>query len=429
MMKDRQHTRGAATDETTIVSLDLGSQAIKALMAVVEPSGALTFIAGGEFPSHGIREGMVSAPEQAGAALAATLEELESASESRVLSAYVSVGGAYVRSQTTHGETNVLSVDHEISLREVERVIAAARQGVARDERSEQLHVIPSGYSIDGVRGIPNPVGMVGFELAVDTCVVTAPVAVTQNLVRLLTTTGAEPDDLIAGPLAAGESVRAQGESGLPLAVVDIGAQTTGYTLYADGAIWQCECLPIGGDSITRQMAHKLRVPLDVAETLKRRYTTCLPGQVGDEELIEMEPISGEDELLPAATLAECAASAAQELAAALLVQSQRSQRLGFRAATMLLTGGGAELSGLDTLLASALRLPVVVARPAGLLGAPPPLTRPAFATATGLLLLGARQRLRVMRHTPTKGTPFIGEMRRRLFGTHGPSAHQAPRR
>lgn len=428
-MKDRQHARGGAPDETTVVGLDLGSHAIKALMAAVEPSGALTFVAGGEFPSQGIREGMVSAPEQAGAALAAALEELEGASESRILSAFVSVGGSHVRSQTTHGETNVLDPEHEISLHEVERVIAAARHAVGPDDRSEQLHVIPSGYTIDGVKGIPNPVGMVGFELAVDTCVVTAPLAVTHNLARLLTTAGVEPDDLIAGPLAAGESVRAQGESGLPLAVVDIGAQTTGYTLYADGAIWQCDCLPIGGDSITRQLAHKLRLPLDVTETLKRRYATCAQDQVEEDELIEMEPVSGEDELLPAALLAECAASAAQELAAALLTQLQRSRRQGLRPATILLTGGGADLNGLDTLLSSALRLPVIVARPAGLIGAPPPLTRPAFASATGLLLLGARQRLRGMRHAPTKTTPFIDEMRRRLFGAHGPSAHHAPRR
>ncbi len=428
-MKDRQNSRGAADGELTIVSLDAGSQSIKALMAVVEPTGVLTFVSGGEFPSAGIREGMVSAPEQASAALAAALEELEGASEMRILSAYVSVGGSNVRSQTAHGATDTLRADHEISQQEVERVIATARQTVAHDGRSEELHVIPSAYSIDGVSGIPNPVGMVGFELAVDACVVTAPLAVTQNLARLLSAVGADPDDLIAGPLAAGESVRAQGESGLPLAVVDIGAQTTGFTLYADGAIWQCDCLPIGSDSITRQMAHKLRLPVDVAETLKRRYTTCLPSEVGDGELVEMEPISGEDELLPAQLLANCAASGAQELAAALLTQLQRAHRQGMRPATLLLTGGGAELNGLDTLLSSVLRVPVVVARPAGLIGAPPPLTRPAFAVATGLLLLGARQRLRTMRHPHAKSAPFIDEMRRRLFGTLGPSADHAPRR
>lgn len=428
-MKDRQHRRGASDGETTIVSLDLGSETIKALMAIIEPSGELTYVAGGEFPCEGIREGMVSAPEQASDALVAALESLESASGTRVLSAYVSVGGSHVRSQMTHGETDVRRADQEVSLDEVERVIAAARQALSGDARHEQLHVIPRGYSLDGMGGIPNPIGMVGFELAVDACVITAPLAVTQNLARLLHVAGAEPDDLIAGPLAAGESVRAQGEAGLPLMVVDIGAQTTGVALYVEGALWQCDCLPVGADVITRRMAHELRIPLEVAETLKRRYTTCLPSEVAEDELIEMEPLSGEDELLPAKLLATCAAEGAQELAAALLAQVQRAQRQGARPAMLLLTGGGAELNGLDAFLSGALRIPVVAARPAGLTGAPPPLTRPAFAVATGLLLLGARQRVREMRRPVTRSAPFIGRVRRRLFASRGHRDDHGPRR
>jgi cell division protein FtsA len=414
-MKDRQQSQSGARRARHIVGLDLGSQAIKALMARVEPDGALSFVAGGEFPSEGIREGMVSAPEQASAALVDALEALEQASGTRVLSAYVAVGGSLVRSQATHAQTPVSQPDQEISLREVEQVIGAARSPSAVNARSEQLHVIPRGYSIDGVSGIPNPVGMVGFELAVDTCIVTAPLAVTQNLVRLLNATETAPDDLIAGPLAAGESVRAQAELGLPFAVVDVGAQTTGLAIYADGAIWQCDCLPLGGDAVTRQMAHKLRLSFEIAETLKRRYATCLASHAPEDELIEMEPISGADELLPARLLAEIAADGARELAAALLAQFQRAQRMGVRPAALLLTGGGGELEGLDALLASILRIPVEVARPSELAGAPPPLTRPAFAVATGLLLLGARQRRRVAPRHPTRTAPVIADLRRHI--------------
>ncbi|MGH2501347.1 MAG: cell division protein FtsA, partial [Ktedonobacterales bacterium] len=307
-MKDRQQRRPGAGRAQNIVSLDLGSQTIKALMARVEPDGSLAFIAGGEFPSEGIREGMVSAPEQASDALTAALATLEQASGSRILSAYVSVGGSLAHSQVIRAKTSVTQPEQLISLREVERVIGSARSAVASNGHSEQLHVIPRGYSIDGVGGIPNPVGMVGFELAVETCIVTAPLAVTQNLVRLLNATETTPGDLIAGPLAAGESVRAQAQMGLPFAVANIGAQTTGVAIYADGAIYQCDCLPVGGDTITRQMAHKLRLPFDVAERLKRRFATCLASHAPDDDLIEMEPISGADELLPTRLLAETAA-------------------------------------------------------------------------------------------------------------------------
>jgi hypothetical protein len=47
---------------------------------------------------------------------------------------------------------------------------------------------------------------------------------------------------------------------------------------------------------------------------------------------------------------------------------------------------------------------------------------------ATGLLLLGGRQRLRSIRHTPAKSAPLIVEMRRRLFAALGSGADHAPR-
>lgn len=427
-MKDRQHTRRDNGDETIIVSLDLGSKTIKALMAVAEPNGTLTYMSGGEFPSAGIHEGMVSAPEKAEAALIAALDELEAVSQTRILSAFVSVGGPHVRSQTVHGETTISDEHHEISMQDVKLAIAAARQKSARDERSDHLHIIPSAYSIDGVSGVPDPIGMVGFALAVDTCVITAPLTVTQNLARLFNTVGVEPDGLIAAPLAAAESVRGVEATGLPVAVVDIGAQTMGFTLYAENALWQCDSLPIGGDAITRDMAHKLRLPVEVAETLKRRCATCIPSGVDEDELIEMERISGVDELLPAKLLAECAASGAQELASALLPPLQQAQRQRLRPAMLLLTGGGAELNGLDTLLASQLRIPVMVAHPTGIMGVRPELARPAFAVAAGLLLLGARRRRRPTPRPRSTSAPFLDELRR-IFRARGHGAGHPPHR
>lgn len=418
-MKDRKRARRANSGETTIVSLDIGSTSIKTLMGIVEPNGTLTYLSGGEFPSAGVHEGMVNAPERAQAALALALDKLEAACQTRILSAFVGVASPHVRSQSAHGEIKIPDETQEISLHDVKLAIAEARNHIVRDDRSDVLHVIPSAYSIDGVSGIPNPMGMVGFELSVDTCVVTAPLTVTRNLVRLLNATETELDGLIAAPLAAAESVREAGAIGLPLAVVDIGAQTTGFTLYAENAVWQCDSLPVGGDTITRSMAHKLRLPIEVAETLKRQHSACIPGAIEDDELIEMEPISGLDELLPAKLLAECAASGAQELASALLPSLQRAQRQRLRPAMLLLTGGGAELKGLDTLLASQLRIPVVVAHPAGVLGAPPEVTRPAFAVATGLLLMGARRRLSAAPRSRATSASLLSELRR-MFGAHG---------
>lgn len=410
----------AATDGEIIVGLDLGTQAIKALVAQCEPDGSLTYLAGGEFPSDGIREGMVTHLERAQVAIDAALDDLERASGERILSAAVSVNGPRVRSQITSSKAPVLDPNEGVTMRDVARLVEMARQATPPDEHSGQVHVLPRHYSVDDIGGIQNPVRMFGYDLSLEALIITAPLAVTQNLDRLLSDARVEPLALVASPLAAAESVRGQADIGLPVAVVDLGAQTTGLTLYADGHLAQCDALPLGGDLITREIAMRLRLPFDVAETLKRRYATCLPSQVGDDDLIEMEPLNGEESVLPAKLVAGSAAVGARQLAASLLAQFQRAQRNGRAPAMILLTGGGAELNGLDTLLEAALRIPVQVARPDGLIGAPPPLTRPTFAVATGLLVRGAAKRgaqTRGRRHLEPTHAPFLLG---RIFGGAG---------
>lgn len=406
--------------ELTVVGLDLGSRSMKALMVAVDEGGSLHYLAGVQMPSSGMRDGMVSHPARAARMVVEALERLEEESQTRIGTACVSVNGAHMRSQILRGETPVASEDGIIGHDDIQRVRASIREQHDSDTRQEWIHIIPRVYEIDGMGGFQNPLDLSGSDLAVTACGVSAPHVVSQSLRTVLEMARVEPQALLAAPLAAGESLRAQAGEGLPIAVVDLGAQTTGVAIYTDDALWACGCLPVGSDTITQHIARELRFPVEVAERLKCDRATCIPSRVAEDDFIEMNQVSGDDELLPAQQLAETAREGAMEIVNALVSYLRQEQRAGVTPAALWLTGGGAELEGLPTLLEGTLHIPVTVAGPAPVLGAPSSLySRPAFAVATGLTRLAARRLASEPVHTRRGAT---------LFGTVGRWLHNSSR-
>ncbi len=402
-----------------IAGLDIGSSVIATLIAALEPDGRLTFVAGSETHTRGLRGGVITNAEAAISSLDAALDHLEDVSGQRIAAAYLSIGGAHLHSRNTIGWAEIgadaqtkpdthdgrFSADQapgEVTHADIAQAVAVARAHISADERREILHIIPRAYAVDDIAGVRNPLGLVGYELGVETHIVTAATTVCQNLLRCARAAGVEPIDVIAAPLAASEGILgALDRAGiaattrretLTAAIVDIGAETTGLAIYADGAIWRTLSLSVGGAMITQQIATELRLTDDIAEALKRRFGASVGWQAHEDELIDLRPFTQRDELLARRLLAELIEARVRELAATLYTPLREARQAGVRPQWLALAGGGASLGGLAEFLADDLRLPVYVASPATIEGLPDDLAHPGFATVAGVVTWGARQ-------------------------------------
>ena len=84
--------------------------------------------------------------------------------------------------------------------------------------------------------------------------------------------------------MASAEGVLTKRQKELGVVCIDMGASTTGITVYEEGALKFSSVIPIGGDSVTNDIALGARTSIDVAEKLKINYS-----QVGLDEL-EVKP-------------------------------------------------------------------------------------------------------------------------------------------
>jgi cell division protein FtsA len=376
-----------------IVALDVGSSKITVLVCALDPDGGLRYVEAAHPPALGIAGGVITSIPEAAEALTCAVVEVEEKLQQRITHACVGVGGRHLAGQNMRGAVAITPRGREITPEDVARAIAAARSNLPRGENREVLHEIPRAYVVDGHPGIQDPHGMAGYELEVEVHCATGTATILHNVLKCIEQAGIRRDHVlvVASPLAAGEVAREAYGDQQPLAVLDIGLETAKLAVYVHGSIWLSEVLPLGGQEFTQALAAKLRLPFFAAEELKLRYGSCEPWGLGEAELVEMPPSIGIEAFVPRSEIALALHEQGTAFAAALRRRFNETRRAGVDPASLVLVGGGAELRGLDTLLAYELDMPVQVGVSMGIRGLPPVLDVPSFATAAGLAQWYAR--------------------------------------
>jgi len=382
-----------AKPENFLVACDIGSSKICVLIGEQNAHGSLDVIGKGAAVNRGTRKGNIVNVDTTIEAIKRAAEEAEIMAGVQISRAWVGVSGSNVRSFNSRGVVAVAGKDREINKDDVARVIDAAR-GVQIPQDHEVVHVVPRDFTVDGQDGVGDPVGMMGQRLEADVHVVTAPVAVTQNVVTCMNKAGIEVVQLVLEQFAAAEAVLTPDEKELGIALVDIGGGTTELAVYHRGSIAHTAVIPIGGDHFTNDLAVVLRAPITDAERIKKKFGCALRSAVGEDEMVEVPMVGGRaPKLCPRTTLAEILQPRAEEL---LGLVREDLQRLGLEKeirSGVVLTGGGAELEGLVEVAEAIFEGPVRRGVPSGVGGLVDVVSRPEWATATGLLLYGHRHK------------------------------------
>ena len=377
--------------DRTFVALDVGTTKICTLVAELQDDGELEVIGLGVVPSRGVRRGQVVDLDEATEAIQSSLERAERSSGTKITSALVSVTGGQIASTNSHGVVAVAGRERLVGQSDVGRVLEAART-ISAPSQSEVLHVVPRGYTLDGQDGVRNPLGMHGFRLEVEAHIVFAATAPLQNLTTCLQRLGIQVADLVLAPLASAEAVLSEEEREMGVVLADIGAGTTDIVIYQDGSVNFCKVLGIGGNHVTNDLALFLHTQFGAAEEIKNRYGHALPQMVAQEDMVWVAGFGSEGERpVLQRRLAEIVYARVDEI---LQLVQQEVQRAGFAGrvpAGLVLTGGSANLRGIEALAREKTEGPARVGIPQGAHGLAESLDDPAYATSIGLLLWGLR--------------------------------------
>lgn len=367
-----------------VVGIDVGTTKVCTLVAREEAMGKMRILGVGIEPSQGIRKGVVVDLGAASQAIARSVEKAERTSGLEITSALVSLAGSHVSSVNSRGVVGITG--QTIDPDDIARAVDSAR-AVAIPHNREIIHVIQRGFTIDGQDGIRMPLGMHGYRLEVETHIITAAAATVENLRQCVAQSGVEVSQFVLNPLASAEVVLTETERQMGVVVCDMGGGTTDIAICIDGDVWHTAVLAVGGNHITSDIAHGLRLPVSQAEEIKLKHGHSAQTEVGADEYFNIKPF-GEEQVLQISRqeLTHIIEARVEEICGLVLQEIKRSGYDGLLPAGMVLTGGASSLPGIRTVASRVLGLPVRLAQPENLIGMVDRLNSPAFSTGVGLI-------------------------------------------
>ena len=377
--------------DTFYTAVDIGTDKITSIMARVGTEGELKVLGNGVVTSQGINKGRIENIVEVQEAVAASLEEAQRYIGNGVPTGiYASVTGSHLTSLNTKEEVGNPDDVGDISSKLLGRLLRGSFPDVGPDQ--EVLHVIPTGYHVDGMSGIRNPVGLHGNLVEVEAHVVMGDSVILKNTVKAIETNKATVKSMVLHSLASAESTLTGDEREMGVVLADIGGGTTDLVIYRQGHPWYSAVIPVGGSQLTRDLSVALKTPLYMTEDMKIKWGSVMPEMVASDDEVVIPSFQGQPKhSLSRRILCEPLEARMLEIIKMIVLKVRQSGLREFPAGGLVLTGGGSEMTGLSDLVLKVLGGQVRIAYPEGIAGLPAQLRKPAFSAAVGLLLWGIK--------------------------------------
>lgn len=396
------------------VGLDVGTENVRAVVATVNRDGEVSVIGYNEGPNAGMRKGVVANLTGPAESIDRMLGEVERMSGLEVNSAYVSINGAHVMSVKADGMIAVGPEDHEINDDDMARVEQAAVVGQVPANR-DILDVLPLSYTLDGQSGIKDPLGMTGSRLELSASVISALTPNSLNLRKATEGARVHAEKLVPSVVAAARAVLSEKQMENGVAVIDLGAATTGVAIFEEGDLQHVGVLPVGANNITNDLAIMLQVDTKVAEDIKRRFV---------EKPMDGEEVSGEivirrgheDMVFSKAEVIEIVQARLDEIFEGVRKEIKIAKYERRLPEGVVLVGGGANLKDIALFAREALEASIKIGKPRGLGGVADAIEMPEYAAAVGLAVIAAKETGQQVISAKTKKKSKSGDKKSGLF-------------
>lgn len=375
------------TKTKTVACIDVGSSKISTLIGQAEEGiETINIVGAASVPSAGIRKGQIVNIDEASAAIIKSVESAERMAGFSLNRVSITVGGAHISSQNSHGVVAVAEPEKEIASDDIRRVIEAAR-AVSIPSTREILHVIPKNYTVDSQEGIADPAGMSGIRLEVETHIITGSTTSIKNLTKCVSEVGADIGSMVFSGVTSAEAVLTGTEKELGVILIDFGGGTTSVMVFIEGSPSYTVVLPIGAKNVTNDLAIGLRLSLEGAEKLKMILSEPNVQEASDEVDLSKLGINEETKTVSKKTIVEgIIKPRLNEIFGMVAEEIGKNGCAGLTPSGVVLTGGGALTSGALETCRRVLSLPVRIGVPDKIKGLIDEIQNPCFASAIGLL-------------------------------------------
>lgn len=252
-----------------VVALDAGTSGVRCLISEGTDLKSCKVIGKARVGSRGIHKGEVVHFHDAMRSVKAAVERAAAMAGVKVVSLFATLGCGGIRGLNSRG---VVHLDHgvkAISPEVIDKATGAACDISIPSDRVK-LHILPRGFSVDGLRCSRSGEGMLGEKLESEVHVITASRQAADKLEKVVNGAGYRLEKVAAEPLTTGFAVLSEEERSRGVDLLKLGAGSTCLISFREGAPSHTSTLGVGGEHIVNDVAVATHVETSEARQLCR---------------------------------------------------------------------------------------------------------------------------------------------------------------
>lgn len=366
-------------------AVDLGSHKVTVAIGQVAEGDGIKILGVSQKRSKGIRKGSIINLEMAIETLNAALDEAKNIAGVEIKEITLGVGGPTISSFNSYGLAAV--ENSEVTIDDLAMAIKTAK-AVPMSADTETLHVLQRDYVVDGQTGVTEPIGMFAVRLESNVHIVVASSRLLQNVRKCVSSCGYKISNTVVEQLASSSATLTENEREMGVCLVNMGADTTSFSVFIEGGICFTSTLAIGGSDISSDISKVFRLPIEAAESLKLQYGYAASKYLKnpDEKIDIPNSLGNAKKRISLQDLSLVIEARIEEMFESLYSELNRNGLLEIMSSGIVFTGGGAKMKGVPRLAEDMFKLPVRVGGPIEVSGASEVVHNPAYSTVVGLL-------------------------------------------
>lgn len=324
-----------------IVGIDIGTSKVSTIVGEVNNFNQIEIICSTKCKCNAIQKGKIINEEELSIAIAKTIKEAEDEANLKINSANVLIPGKYVTIVQNSTVREIRDKYAGVSSKDVGSSISQVKDIEIPDGKT-LIGIVPEEFILEDGKVVSDPVGSISSSFTLNAQILLADTDYVRQLKSIFRKANLEIDEMIPNTLAERNVVLDTNELKDNILLLDIGAGNTDIGVFEGSKFIYTNTIPLGGDTITRDIALVLNISEDEADKLKRQYGLALKSLIDNDTDIVLNTYSGElrNRTIKSSELIEIIEARIEEIFA-LVNKDITNQGIKARINNVILTGQG----------------------------------------------------------------------------------------
>ena len=275
-----------------IVGIDIGTSKITTVVGEVNNFNQIETVCMSKWKCSGIKKGKIINENDVAMSIAKTINDAEEEANLRINSAYATIPGKYVTIVQNSVMKEIKDKFSGISLKDVNSAMMLVKDIELPDNKTI-IDIVPEQFILEDGKVVSDPIGCLSSNFTVNAEIILADKDYVKQLHQIFKKVDLEMYGIIPVALAERNFILDSNELNDNVMLLDIGAGNTEIGIFDGNKFVYTNTIPLGGDSITNDIAVVLDISKEEAEKLKKQYGLALKSFIDNDNDIILNTCNG----------------------------------------------------------------------------------------------------------------------------------------